>query len=220
MKPSFIVGLSLAAFAACDPPEPAPTPPATVEAKAKPAPKAVVAKPAKAAPIKLSGTPHDEEYAKVKLTWNAKNAELPMFGAPGGEKESGKLSLTQGKAVEFADSVVLITKPNKLTAKAGAKIFGASKFDVKTGKMAAGNGDIDVPAGDVVLVLKYAGEGMCFTQHARNTYIGGCPSPEMYGGNVDAKPEHEWWVQPKGKKGWLIVDERLKVDVTTDFNSP
>ena len=215
MKRSLIVGLALTTFVACDPPEPVPTAPPTVQAKAKPEPKAVVTTPAKPAPIKLSGTPHDEEYAVVKLTWSAKDSEGTLFGTPGGAKESGKLSLTKGKVVEFADSVVLITKPNKLTAKAGAKIFGASKFDIKTGKTAAGDGDIEVPAGDVVLVLKYAGEGMCFTRHGQNTYIGSCPASDMYGGNIDAKPEHEWWVQPKGNKGWLKVDDRLKVDVTT-----
>lgn len=173
-------------------------------------------------PVKVPGTPHNEELTTVALTWSADSAEVPVYRSMGASKTSGNVKMTKGTPVEYAESQVLITDAMRLTPRAGTELQGASSFTPSTGAVAEAMRNEKLTPEDTVYLLMYAGEGTCYFQVNSDYYLATCPSEDDYEPVDDFSQtplDSQWWIRIDGAqgKGWLQVDDRIDVKVESSM---
>ncbi|MEZ4461786.1 MAG: hypothetical protein R3E66_19115 [bacterium] len=172
--------------------------------------------------VTIDGWPFQEEGRRFTLTWNSGSEPVPLVDIPSlNGIPVAEATFQRGEVIRWSQSNVGIFRPSTYRVKAPVGVegftYGAS---YRTGDEQF---YAELKKGQQVYMYHYLGSGLCLLEVDRKLVEAMCPRPESYVGNFkgadDAMKfqpaERIWWVYlgAAGKGGWMIVDNRVVVDV-------
>lgn len=170
----------------------------------------------------IDGWPFQETGRRLTLTWNGGDDALPLLDIPSlNGLPVAEAVFQRGEVIHWTQSNVGIYRPSIYRAKKPVGVEGFSHGAAyRTGDEAF---YAELKTGEQVFLYHYLGNGQCLMQVHNEMVEATCPTKEHFSGNFEGADdalrfqpaERIWWIflGSAGKGGWMIVDDRVIVDI-------
>ena len=172
--------------------------------------------------VSIEGWPFQDEARRFTLTWNSGNEPVVLVDIPSlNGVPVAEAVFKPREVIRWSQTSVGVFRPSIYRAKATTEVEGynyGSSYRTENDQFYA-----ELKKGEQVFLYHYLGEGQCLLQAKGQLFESICPTSDKFAGNFKGSDsammyqpaERIWWVflGSAGSGGWMIVDDRVAVDI-------